>query len=95
MELQETVALPEPLGIVLGSIAVHVRSSGREGSERPTVPVKSLMGLTNTIDVAGVVPSAGTMLGRVIPTLKSGMGIESIVLGDARCDSVPCGTGPG
>jgi len=68
---------------VLGIIAVHVRSAGREGSERMTVPVKLLIGFTNMIDVAGVVPSARTMLGGVVPTLKSGVGIESNVLGDA------------
>ena len=74
---------------------MHVRSAGREGSERVTVPVKPLMGLTNMIEVAGVVPSAGTMLGRVVPTLKSGAGIESSVLGDAPCDSVACGASLG
>jgi hypothetical protein len=73
---------------------VHVRFAGREGSERLIVPVKPLMGLTNIIDVAGVVPSAGTMLGRVVPTLKSGIGIES-AWGDAPCDSVACGASLG
>jgi len=55
-----------------------------------TVPVKPLMGLMNIIDVAGVVPSAGTMFGRVVPTLKSGIGIESNALGDVPYDSVAC-----
>jgi hypothetical protein len=73
---------------------VHVRLAGREGSERLTDPVKSLMELTNMIDVAGV-PSAGTMLGSVVPILKSGMGIESNALGDAPCDSVACGASLG
>jgi hypothetical protein len=73
---------------VLGTIAEHVRSAGREESERLTVPAKPLMGLTNIKDVARVVPSAGTMLGRVVPTLKSGIGIESNVRADAPCDSV-------
>ena len=80
---------------MLGTIAVHVRSAGREGSERVTVPVKPLMGLTNMLDVTGVVPSAGTMLGRVVPTPKSGVGIESNVLGDAPRDSVACGASLG
>jgi len=66
---------------VLGIIAVHVRSAGREGSERVTVPVKPLLGLTSMIEVAGVVPSAGTMLGRVVSTPKSGVGIEPNIVG--------------
>ena len=74
---------------------MHVSSAGREGSERVTVPVKPLMGLTNMIEVAGVVPSAGTMLGRVVPTLKSGVRIESNILGDAPRDSVACGASLG
>jgi len=74
---------------------VHVRSAGREGSERVTVPVKPLLGLTNMIEVAGVVPSARTMLGRVVPILKSGVRIESNILGDAPRDSVVCGASLG
>ena len=79
-ELHETLAIPEPFGIAAGSIAVHVRSVGRGMSERVTVPVKPLMGVTRIVDVAIVVPSAGTRLGRVVPTLKSGVGIELDVL---------------
>ena len=67
----------------------------KRGSERVTVPVKPLIGLTNMIEVAGVVPSVGTRLGRVVPTLKSGVGIESDVLGDAPRDSVACGASLG
>ncbi len=73
---------------------MHVRSAGREGSKRVTVPVKPLIGLTNMIEVAGVL-SAGTTLGRVAPTLKSGVGIESNVLGDAPRNSVACGASLG
>ena len=74
---------------------MHVRSAGSEGSERVTVLVKPLMGLTNMIDVAGVIPSAGTMLGGMVPTLKSAVGIESSVLGDAPRGSVACGASLG
>ena len=35
------------------------------------------------------------MLGRVVPTLKSGIGIESNALGDGPCDSVACGASLG
>jgi hypothetical protein len=80
---------------MLGTIPEHVSSAGRERFERLTVPVKPLMGLTNIIDVAGVVPSVGTMPGRVVPTLKSGIGIESNVRADATCDSGACGSSLG
>ena len=42
---------------------MHERSAGRGRSERATVPVKPLIGLTRMIAVAEVVPSAGTILG--------------------------------
>jgi hypothetical protein len=44
-------------------MAVHERSIGRGRSERVTVPVKPLMGVTMIVDMAGVAPSAGTILG--------------------------------
>lgn len=70
------------------------RPAGSGRSERATVPLKSFMGLTNMIDVAGV-PSAGTVFGRVAPTLKSRTGIESNIQDGFACDSVLCGVSIG
>ena len=91
LELQETVASPELFGIVAGSMAVHERPTGRGSSDRVTVPMKPLMGLTTMVDVAGVVPSAGTILGCVAPSVKSGIGIELNVQGFVAFDSALCG----
>lgn len=80
---------------MLGSIPAHVRAAGRDGSERDTVPVKPLMGLTIMMDVAVVAPSARTMLGREVPISKSGIEIESNVVGDVPRGSVASGVSLG
>jgi hypothetical protein len=95
LELQESVAVPKPCGIVGGSMALQVISDGRGRSERVTVPVKSLTGFTTIVEVPGVVPSAGTILGRVAPTVKSGRRIELNAQGDDACDSELCGANIG
>ena len=90
LEVHEIVASPELFGIAAGWIAVHKRSVGRVRSDRATFPVKPLRGLTRMIDVARVVPSAGTTLGGMATSVKSGIGIELNVQRIAPSDSVPC-----
>jgi len=58
-------------GLMLEGEQVVVTPDGLEDVVRATVPLKPFMGLTNIVEVAGVVPSAGTVFGRVAPTLKS------------------------
>ena len=74
---------------------MQVRAAGMVGSERVTVPLKPLMGLTNMIDVAVVVPSAGTMLGVEVPIPKSGIGIESNNVRSVPLRSADCETSLG
>jgi hypothetical protein len=90
LELQESVAVPDPFGIAEGSMAVHVMSAGRGKSERVTVPVKLLKGFTMMVVVAEVVPSAGTTFGRVAPTVKSETEFELNVECEAESDSAFC-----
>jgi hypothetical protein len=77
--VHESVAMPNAFGIAAGAIAVHRMFAGRGTAERVTVPAKSPMGFTTMVDVAGVLPSAGTTLGSVDPIVKSGAGLELIV----------------
>ena len=82
------MAWPEPFGIVVELIAVQVRSVGIGRFERVTVPVKPAIGFTIIVDVAGVVPSATTILGRVASILKSGTEIELNAQADVARDSI-------
>jgi hypothetical protein len=76
-------------------MALQVMSAGRGRSERVTVPVKSLTGFTMIVEMAGVVPSAGTVLGRVAPIVKSATGVELNAQRDDACDSGLCGDNSG
>ena len=67
-----------------------MRSAGRGRVERVTMPVKPAMGFTMMVDIAGVVPSARTMLGRVASILKSGTGFEPNVEAGVACNSGAC-----
>ncbi len=71
-------------------MAAHVMSAGRGKSERVTVPVKSLKGFTMMVDVAEVVPSAGTTFGRVAPMVKSETEFELRVECEAESNSAFC-----
>jgi len=82
--------MPNPFGIAEGSMAPHMRFAGSGVSERVTVPVKSLKGFTMMVDVAKVVPSAGTTFGRVAPRIKSDTGFELNVECEAEADSTLC-----
>jgi len=65
---------------------VHVRPLGRGVSDRVTVPAKLFAGLTTMMEVAVVVPSAGTADGRVAPILNSG---TTVTLMNASFLSLP------
>jgi hypothetical protein len=71
-------------------MAAHVMSAGRGKSERVTVPVKSFKGFTMMVDVAEVVPSAGTTFGRVAPMVKSETEFELSVECEAESNSAFC-----
>lgn len=90
LELQESVAWPDPFRIVPGLIGAQVRSARRGRVERVTIPVKPAMGFTMMVDIAGVFPSARTILGRVASILKSGTGIEPNVEARVACNSRAC-----
>ncbi|SRR6266571_4503837 len=91
MESQGSVALPELFEIVAGVNGAHSRSAGSGMSERVTFPVRWSTGFTMIVDVARVVPSAGTTLGRVAVIVKSGLGIGVNVEEGVRGDSAACG----
>ena len=76
-------------------MALHVVSAGSGKSERVTVPLKPFKGFTMMVDVAKVVPSAGTTFGRVAPMVKSGTGFELNVECEAGFDSMVCMTNIG
>ena len=65
-------------------------SAGRGRSMRVTVPVKPFKGFTMMVDVAEVVPSAGTTFGRVAPMVKSEREFELNVECEAESDSEFC-----
>jgi len=92
IEVQESVAWPEPFEILAGLIPVHTRSFGTGRLERVTVPVKPSKGFTMMVDVAGVVPSASTVIGEDASREKSGIEIGLNVKEDVASSSTPCGT---
>jgi len=67
VELQETVAVPEPV-MVLGVIAPHARPTGTE-SVRVATPVKPFSAVSVIVDVADV-PTV-TAAGEVAEMVKS------------------------
>jgi hypothetical protein len=70
-------------------------SVGRGRFERATVPVKPSKGFTMMVDVAGVVPSASTVIGEDASREKSGIEIGLNAKEDVASNSTPCGTGLG